>query len=312
MLTNAIPLADRASSLLSSHAAGSPTPVCNLWQPPAYGKKTVLQSINAAVDRGLHRPRHKLSECVNLALTHTGSTTLVETLRPFSSYAHHHHRLNASYFYSLGVRCFITTLRDPSLRLRSGFSFEWTHNKPGREVHLISKTRMTSTPSLFVSAMQRGSNHSLAQCIHDSWKYQDCVVSLHNGSNFYNARWRNALSNMSQDIFETGNSGLVPQIDYLVGIAQMHDDVELHILCTERFATDWSALLERLHVDEGRNASVKLWNGGKTKKKQAGMTAEVWLKMSAEEAAYVRSCMFPEDTALHRRYCSSTAAESAD
>lgn len=106
-------------------------PSCNLWRPPAYSRESFLRSIDEAVNRSLNPQYTDVAQCVNLALTHTGSTTLVENLKRLSKHAQHIHRFNLSHFYRIGRRCIIMTLRDPVLRLLSAFSFEQRANKPG-------------------------------------------------------------------------------------------------------------------------------------------------------------------------------------
>ena len=302
-------------------------PSCNLWRPPAYTFEPFLRSIEEAVNRSSHPQHTNMWQCVYLAPTHTGTTTLTMNMKPLSNKTQHVHRFNLSHHYRNGKRCIVMTLRDPVLRLRSAFSFERRANKPGREVHLLSSTRRTPTPSALVHELRNGGNgsrYSRADCMSSGWRDGACLVHLFNGSNFHNALWKDAHDKKAFDQFLTGNSALVPQIDYLVDLNQLQlaamaasykaeysAQVELHLLCTERLAEEWKALLGRMEAGDIR-AEISHWNshGGKIGVPLAAGSAQQrtedtsWLRMSPEDEDYVRTCMFPDDVALHRRYCS--------
>ena len=290
---------------------------CNLWRPPAYSSPPFLQGIDAAIKAGL-QPKYGIDKCVNLAPSHTGTTSLAMNMKHLSNLTHHLHRLNFSHHYARGKRCFIMTLRDPALRLRSAYAFDRQAHSPGLEVHLLSKERNTTSPSSLVREMRKASQGRLPlrdECVRDKWNRADCLVEVHNGSNFYNALWRkpHRESVMDLDRIYGGNQAFVSQIDYLIGIDTLPQsagpaeaseknlsDVELHIICTRRFSGDWTALLARLRVADDRHKQLTTYNvhGQRPSNRNAS-----WLSMGADDEAYVRECMFPDDTLLERRLC---------
>ena len=186
-------------------------------------------------------------------------------------------------------RCFILSLRDPVARLSSQFSFEHKHGPNwGHDMHAFSKVRRTRSPSELVTAL-RSSTH----------KSHAVARALFNGSLASNKRWgrkkRNAL--------QTGSCGLIPQVDYLLGLEDL-DDVELHVVCTHRFDADWADLLHRF--DAANSSSVGAVQGAivaRAPHVNQNRGDLSWLSMSKDEEVYVRHCMFPEDTWLARRLC---------
>lgn len=198
-------------------------------------------------------------------------------------------------------------------------------------MHLLSSTRGTPTPRAFVRALQTGGNgsgYSQDACHNVSWRDRACLVTLFNGSNFHNAKWDQTHNSRVLDHFLTGNSGLVSQIDYLIDIDRLprkptaaivpkeqSAHIELHILCTERLAQDWRALLGRMRPSGKPRNELIHWNSHGSRAGSAlpagtaprNTTQEAsWLRMSPEDEDYVSTCMHPDDKELHQRYCGQT------
>ena len=288
------PASVTASSSSSSSGSNSSSSIFKcvakdtLWRPPEYS--VVLKGIQEVVKR---TPEHEynLSQCSNLAPAHTASTSLTELLHPHSRLAHHRHRWNVrTLFQQFHVRCFVMTLRDPVARLRSAFDFERKQSRPGREAHLVSRTRRTANPTTFVDALRNPSYPSHA-----------AVVRLYNGSLHTNAVWTaKGLGHLDDpDNFNSGNSALVPQIDYLVGIDAI-PRAQVHIICASSFRDDWDALLTRLHVEQ--HATMPHKNPSRVAG-NATHQEHQWLYLAADELAYIEHCMYPEDVLLHSLFC---------
>lgn len=217
-----------------------------------------------------------LSECVNLAIAHTGSTTLTSLLKPYSTWTHHLHQIGSQYLINHGFRCIIYTLRDPVKRLESAFEFEKTHINWGRNKHLFSKYRNTLRLRDFVDSIRNNS------------------IPSHNSTysiwlNSQNPIW----GKMGKESMKYGNSGLVPQSWY---IRRMNENVTWNVLCSHRLMQDWNALLKKMNVSNMFPNTTLIKN--KSKKKEL---------LDAARAKYVRETLFLEDTRLVFSKCGSSA-----
>ena len=141
--------------------------------------------------------------CANLAVAHTGSSSLYALLRPWTAWAQHLHQARASDLYARGVRCFVTTLRDPAARLVSGFKFEAGYPfGVGRHFHLHSPHRGTTSPAIFVRAFRDSAHPAHA-----------LVARMYNCSS--RRRDGEVWGPLGAEMLLRGNPTLVPQTDYL-------------------------------------------------------------------------------------------------
>ena len=229
-----------------------------------------------------------LACCANLAVAHTGSTTLTTLLKPYSRLAHHLHQESAGSLRKKGARCFISTLRDPVERLLSAFKFEATHINWARSMHLLSRNRHTPTPAAFV----------------DSLRYE--TTQSHNATwRIYGSSQPDALQwgKLGSERLEGGSGSLIPQVSYLDDTLRalvQHNDSSLHLLCTHRLSTDWAILLAEFGVGNG-TVSTELHRNTGSKSEKLAYT------LSEEQKEYVRHTLFPQDTELVRAVCGPEA-----
>lgn len=318
---------------------------CPSWRPPDYTPalldRIVATAHATAADK---EPRFPIGKCSNLAPTHTASSTLYKLLSKVSpKLAHHRHQFDLSFLASRNASCFFMTLREPTARYLSAWAFELRAHSPGHEIHLINikKRKTASSPQLFLGAL-RDTSH----------EHHATAVALFNGSMGRNKNWTSGWERSGSDAFLSGNTALIPQVDYLLGLDHMDMDgavrrdqptprskVDLHILCSDRLDKDWNIILRRYlepKLDFFRmvaNASnvtrvertaakarVKMIEhvlDGDSTPDHINSTPDLqfrlpdsWRSLDAEDAAYVRDCLFPEDTWLYARLCASHGTSS--
>ena len=226
--------------------------------------------------------------CANLAIAHTGSSTLTELLRPYSKLTHHLHQISASRLAERGARCFLATVRDPASRLRSAFTFEATHINWKHSMHLWSGTRHTRTPSAFVQAMRNASDSS-----HES------VWSIYNHSNktIDQLDW----GKFGHDALRGGNPGLIPQVSYIAEAWKTGFPVQL--LCTNKMTQDWLAWLSNSFSFDRQHNGTEI---AEKVHKNSGKEISAF-SLTSGDAEFIRSILFPEDTRLAQAICGSEA-----
>eukprot|EP00966_Prymnesium_polylepis_P150600 3478776-Prymnesium_polylepis.2 len=294
-----------ANMMLPAECAPDPLPFRSscppsdwLWRPAEYSTD-LLRRVVAL--NGARRPATGLDACANLAPAHTGTSSLQSVLNAAThgsgrrqlahdhhGFVHHLHSKTVHELHRSGARCFVLTLRDPVARLSSLFSFQSKHRNWGNDLHALSKSRQTRSPSELIGAMRKPSHRA-----------HDVTRALYNGSLAGNKRWRNA----KVDALQSGSCGLIPQVDYLLGLDE-YSDIELHVVCTHRFGDDWRRVRERFDDIDSANKTA---SSGRTPRALPHLNENprdrAWLQMSRDEEAYVRHCMYPEDTWLTRRLC---------
>lgn len=227
----------------------------------------------------------------------------------------------AHMYASHGARCFVTTLRDPAERLMTAFAWEASHPSSAHMKHLFLPTRGVRRPGDFVDALL-----NLTHPMHDIY------AAAINGSVPGQVRWkRSKLLN--------GNTFLMPQVGYIAG-EMLSADVQLGIVCTNRFGATWKAFLspfedelraagaskllnQSLHLNHNRaRASNRVGLGSShgsarhghdhvhgdvtSSKSSADETAVRGGYRSEAQRQWVRECLFPEDYALWKRLCNNT------
>ena len=105
---------------------------------------------------------------------------------------------------------------------------------------------------------------------------------------------------------------MIAQIFYLAPIFAAHPELELHVICTRTFDTDWRRFVEHFGLarsnepssakDGGvstiRSQSSRTGTSSKAKKVQERINSSSFFSKHAQD--YVRRCLFPEDWALIR------------
>lgn len=264
------------TSILAGSATGVKCPPGFPLDPKALGFRNATQEELLRGSR-LERSRHDLRECVNLIPAGTGTQSLVDLLqRATNTTWFHDHDLRVENHAS--VPCFVMTIRDPVARLESGFLWD---------------VMMAGEMSKIFNRGQKGSVAHL----------RDWLAALRDpGSRAYPSVMRNYFSSVSSPtaqvwqlgVGQTGGSNfLVSQVDPLrFWSPERH---ELHFVCTERFDEDFAALLKRFGLPSGAGMVHR------NRRRPAG-------RLSPEDAAFVRECLYPWDADLHRKVCGGPMA----
>jgi hypothetical protein len=279
----------------------------------------------------LHRPTlgtgHNISECANVAVAHTGSTHLQSKMLLLSEHAHHDHDFDVGTLYGRGIRCFVLTIRDPADRLVSAFNFDLKRHHP---VMLSWNHYGAASPKDFVNRLRVRINDTDCSRRTDAGPPAGIFFNRSDAESRWKAsrdsRWK--WNNSGFPWFDwprlDGFYGMLPQVRHLQG-ATLSTDVRLHFLCTSRFSVDWSALLLSGPADVrvakpcrklGPHAAcedgvrkytlvpVRQWlNTSSTAHTNAAATKHRFNQLDAEDADFVRRCLWPEDAWLHERLC---------
>ena len=275
-------------------ARGLPLDFLTLPQP---NRSELLQWVVKA--NGIHHPDRNFSVCANLAVAHSGSSSLKGFLKPLSAYTHHLHLLRIPHLYKKGARCFITTLRDPVKRLQSSFDTEKRYPGLTHSATVRSRSRNTLWPWALVNAFRN-----------QTYGSHDAVVRIYRESQMVDPARHLATSSMVLRNYFNGSLSLTPQVDYLDWLpVDKRDSVEIHVLCTHNMASDWQSLVQKI---DGRTSTVPeiRANMGSTKKNDGNVYhSKEWLSLSRADMDFVRYVMFPYDTALLLAVCGPAALE---
>ena len=260
-----------------------------------------------------HRTGVKFSSCVTLAPAGTGTMSTwraMTRLRNVSSEqaasTAHSHMLRAEDLAS-SSNCFIVTVRDPVQRLLTAFSWErgvrgTAEGAAANEAtQLFSHRRKDRSPEEYVLRFkeevrqQRLGSHARQTLYLDSMPgrqvWEVGRVDAYGGQRLMNA-----------------NTFLVPAASYVAPWAPPHEPhhhaparVEVHWLCTNLLSQRWAALVETFDAAgdlgipvEAAAALLRHENSRKGYRSgHHGLDA-----LSNASAAWVRTCLFPEDWAL--------------
>mmetsp|Transcript_21062 Transcript_21062/g.67865 ORF Transcript_21062/g.67865 Transcript_21062/m.67865 type:complete len:277 (-) Transcript_21062:1542-2372(-) len=214
-----------------------------------------------------------LRRCVTLLPAGTGTESLTEGLRrQFNetrrNWAHSHdHRVSTK------DPCYVMTLRDPSKRFESG----WRH--PTRAPTTRRKMQGDDA-NAFVDRFRRGKSKGglLRRWYLDNVRYRE-----HRGHGWFR--------------FWTA------QTDYLSGLTA---DQQIAFVCLENFAHDWANLIGNSGENGGeKNGSARapLVVIPHSHARRASTHDANRSTLSADNAAFVRNCLYPWDTRLHDRIC---------
>ena len=132
---------------------------------------------------------------------------------------------------------------------------------------------------------------------------QAALVKIFNGSLHGHRRW----GQRGREVLHTGNYGLIPQLDYLRGL-EAKPDVELHLVCQNQLDRHLDAAWRKFEPGQAppplpAEEAAKSTSQYKTTLHNKYAGDRTWLRLTADERAYVRECMFPGDAELARRLC---------
>ena len=274
------------------------TPTCLAQQRPRF------DMTDADVARmSQHRSGVALSKCINLSPAGTGTTSLWHALRAVREESEkppqttipliHSHQLRAE---NVNASCFVVTVRDPSQRLVTGFAWEqaFASTPAGRALIPASRlvTKPTPSPEEWVRAAQSGTPN---------------VVMLYNRSSTPDLqRWESRTDAIGGHRLLNGNIFLVPAASYVSGVLGV-TAVEVHFLCTNRLEHDWQALVSRFDASgdlgmplEKADTLMRKMNSKRRSEPHVAIPGarSAARNLSESAAAYVRTCLFPEDWLL--------------
>ena len=258
---------------------------------------------------------HRLSDCANLAPAGTGTMTLYEqalSAAPAGRQWKHSHDRRIRSPGLENVSCFIITLRDPAARLESGFRYDTSHwfSHELDRVFRQGEPVMPATTD-FVAAFRNGSTG-------DAWAG---VMRTFLGSASHPLATVSGAEAGAQE--RAGSNFLMSQLDYFRDYHGPRAPTKtraqvMHVLCTERFDEEWSALLSRrfgikeakaYHTnDRAADPKGAAARGGV---RNGHYQAPPVTGLSDEDAGFVRKCMFPWDALLHARLCDGSQKEEA-
>lgn len=240
--------------------------------------------------------RRNLSDCVNLAPAGAATQSLYEQLllaAPENRFWHHSHAFRIGGRGHRNISCYILTLRDPADRLVSGYRWDVAANGPHELQNLFRLPNASALPTVsdFVAAFRNRSSAAYASVMRNYWSSVAWPTADRFGLNLG---------------FTGGNNFLVSQLDYLRGY--MPSWMELHVVCTERFSEDVSALLSRFGVDgdgdgdgDGQDGQRTILHQHHRSNQTIGGHDRQTLSLGARR--FVRECLYPHDTQLHQLLC---------
>ena len=241
-------------------------------------------AVRAHVNGIARNHARNLSACMNLAPAGTGSQSLSDALTAATGGGQWHH----DHFRRIGAasareaaRCFIVTIRDPAERLASGFHYL---NRFWRGPTLVK------TSADFVAAARDPGHAAHAEVI----QFYSESVAWPKPVSFRIESWDALTTCARPGPLRLGDLCffLTSQLDFLRGFRPAVD--ELHAVCTEEFDADWNALMQHFGLPSLPVTHRHAWNDGKRRR-----LADV----RAEDAAFVRECLYPWDVRLHRELC---------
>ena len=107
-----------------------------------------------------------------------------------------------------------------------------------------------------------------------------------------------------------GSMFLTSQLGYLRGV-DCTRDVEVHLLCQERFDQDWAALLRSFgeHTSRPGGWHSHLRNASRAPRlNRAHWQANARSMLSSDDDAFVRRALYPWDDALHKWACGDSSS----
>jgi len=284
------------------HACSADVPT--LTHHRGYGNLVLHAVEHMKGDRTL---RHNITSCRGLYPAHTGTVSLATAIsrahghpevHKYAPWDHDHKR-------RIGMLqppppCYVMSVRDPVARLRTVFSFQAAryHGQ-----HRLRDVYSVSTPSEFVRAFANAS-HPAHRTIFHHLNSSRGEVQIRDWAGYHD--------------FNATIDALTPQPEFLRGLTN-ETAPEYHAICTSRMAADWQAMVRRMpctpseqpcawqqsgldgHTHDHTKTAASRGNGS------TGMSShlevEKWLRMTPEEEAIVRDCMYPDDTQLNRALC---------
>ena len=259
------------------------------------------------------RPTVPIQLCRNLAVPAAGSESLTAHLKLAEANGSHHDHDFRAYIKTWGihryirddVRCVVMTLRDAALRLESGMRF----NADGcnNQGYMTKKLGQ--------------------KCLHSSsgLGFRDSQLSFPSSADFPRlplSSWIDALRNVSAPnhdlvvsdwISKRRNLFLTAQADYLRGLAQCGVTTELHFLCTETLSSDWDAFHRRLPNLRPGSATTSETHAHNRQEllshrpRSQSHQVEMLYQLDEAQRNFVRRCLYPLDTALHRHVCGTSS-----
>ena len=257
-------------------------------------------------------PRARLSECTNLAIAGTGSSTLATWLAKVSIHSHHNHALDTWERLLKWERlrgharpkCVIVILRDPAHRLESGARYEIFERRVGQFISAAGQhlhpdnPRATKLSELIQCLRHRGDG---APCD------RRCSAAGRGMLNLYDSSaslpcW-SRLDTVGLSGPEHGSYFLVSQLAYLRSFDFLNASrgPDVHFLCTERLPEMWDGLVKRLSGESaGAGTGRSLQNRSSASR---GAFIAKNTRLDADSAAFVRESMFAWDARLHEAFC---------
>lgn len=235
-----------------------------------------------------------ISACLALTPAATGSTTLARSLfdlpeaswyytllRSKTGFPLASHGATAGFYNDFARRhglplpaCFIMTLRDPISRLESGFREELRTG--GREVRGLHNTSMTG----FLAAVR-------------------------NATSYHAMLYRNSVAEPIYRHPETsaypplmGSHFLVSQVRYLRGLEC--DSQQIHFICTDRFDSEWPALLTALGSNSSRSRQ-------RHERKRITHNRQRSRISEGADEALITETLYRRDAELYRMVCEQDA-----
>eukprot|EP00310_Coccolithus_braarudii_P018083 CAMPEP_0183337804 /NCGR_PEP_ID=MMETSP0164_2-20130417/5323_1 /TAXON_ID=221442 /ORGANISM="Coccolithus pelagicus ssp braarudi, Strain PLY182g" /LENGTH=335 /DNA_ID=CAMNT_0025507557 /DNA_START=13 /DNA_END=1020 /DNA_ORIENTATION=+ len=293
----------------------SPAPKAAASSWSRLGQRSDSGRASGGSSNGVHVGASQLDSCTNLAIAGTGSLSLLEALKSASPLHpsdkfrwHHMHDQRIGHVApsatelprsgkKRGYTCFIMSIRDPAARLESGFRWSLQGVKLVPFGHELDRSFSGEPYTLrSVSAFVRAFANASDVAHHAVMRsYLSSVAHP------YTAKTRRSYSLG----VAWGSQFLVSQLDYLRGFDP--STMSLHILCAERFEADWQQLLRRFGLSEvplpHANDRLARVHG----KAAHNGTYEDQFSLIPKLARFVRNCLYPWDTHLHRALCGAPA-----
>jgi len=258
------------------HACSADVPT--LTHHRGYGNLVLHAVEHMKGDRTL---RHNITSCRGLYPAHTGTVSLATPARSRGR--------TVTWKYIIMRRGIMTTNAASAARY---------HGQ-----HRLRDVYSVSTPSEFVRAFANAS-HPAHRTIFYHLNSSRGEVQIRDWAGYHD--------------FNATIDALTPQPEFLRGLTN-ETAPEYHAICTSRMAADWQAMVRRMpctpseqpcawqqsgldgHTHDHTKTAASRGNGS------TGMSShlevEKWLRMTPEEEAIVRDCMYPDDTQLNRALC---------
>ena len=206
-------------------------------------------------------------------------------------------------------------LRDPASRLETAFNFEAERGWKFPWYSLLSRTRHTRSPRLWLQKFRNASDadHAALRHIFEASRSHNHTASVFRG---WKAPGPGCAARFSACQHFVGSPALMPQYQYYASLLEVRshcdgvanhsatfqglhfdwqcalNDVEWHPLCLDRMASDWEDLLGRFNETPTERNRMPHANSSPKR-----------FKLTEEEKAFVRGCMYREDWKLYQAFC---------